>query len=65
MNRVFSIAALVIGGIIIADILIHPTGTATAFSGATQFATPTYSALLGGNNVQNATGPYAGLPLAA
>ena len=48
MSKFFSIAALVVGGIIIADILLHPEGTAAATTGTTQILTPTYSALLGG-----------------
>jgi hypothetical protein len=48
MSKFFSIAALVVGGIIIADILLHPQGTAAASTGFTQIETPTYSALLGG-----------------
>ena len=37
----------VITGIIIADILTHPTGTAAAGNALTSFAKPSYNALLG------------------
>jgi hypothetical protein len=47
MSRFFSLAALVIGGIIVADILTHPAGTAAASKGFAGVATPTYNALLG------------------
>lgn len=39
---------LVVIGVIIADILIHPEGTQAAANGVTNILTPTYSALLGG-----------------
>jgi hypothetical protein len=39
---------LVIMGIIVADILIHPEGTKQAANGISSILTPTYSALLGG-----------------
>lgn len=39
---------LVVIGVIIADILIHPTGTQQAANGISSILTPTYSALLGG-----------------
>jgi len=39
---------LVVVGIIIADVLIHPTGTQQAANGVASILTPTYSALLGG-----------------
>lgn len=45
--KVVGIASLVIGGIIVADLVIHPKGTTALASGATQIATPTYAALLG------------------
>lgn len=44
----FGLLTLVIGGIIFADILIHPVGTAAAGNAAAAIATPTYNALLGG-----------------
>lgn len=39
---------LVVVGIIVADILIHPEGTKQAANGISSILTPTYSALLGG-----------------
>jgi uncharacterized membrane protein len=47
MGKVFGLAALVIGGVIMADFVIHPAGTKAIASGATQLATPTFGALLG------------------
>lgn len=40
--------ALVVSGVIIADILIHPQGTQAAANGIAAILTPTYGALLGG-----------------
>lgn len=48
MSQIWSLAALVIGGIIVADILIHPTGTQAAANGLAKIVTPTEGALLGG-----------------
>jgi hypothetical protein len=48
-SAIFSLAALVVGGIIVADILIHPTGTAAAANGVADNTTPSESALLGNN----------------
>jgi hypothetical protein len=42
-----AVIAAVIGGVIIADILIHPTGTQAAANAASTIAKPTYNALLG------------------
>lgn len=47
MARIASIAALVVIGVIIADILIHPTGTQAASAGATSIEKPALNALLG------------------
>ena len=47
MAKFFSLAALVVGGIIVADILIHPTGTAAAATGIQGISTPAFNALLG------------------
>jgi len=47
-SQIFSLAALVVGGIIVADILIHPTGTQAAANGLASLTTPAESALLGG-----------------
>ena len=51
MSRFFSIAALVVGGIIIADVLIHPAGTRAAATGFRSASQPAISGLLGGKNV--------------
>lgn len=47
MSRFWSLAALVVGGIIVADILIHPTGTKAAAAGITGITKPAQNALLG------------------
>jgi hypothetical protein len=47
MGKFFAIGTLVVGGIIFADILIHPAGTAAASKGVTNILTPSYNALLG------------------
>lgn len=40
---------LIITGVIIADIIAHPTGTKAASNAVTTFSGQTYSALLGGS----------------
>jgi len=50
IGRIASIGALVIGGIIVADILTHPSGTAAAAQGISTVTSPAYAALLGGGN---------------
>ncbi len=47
MSKIFSIAALVVGGIIIADILTHPTGTQAAATGFHKIQTGAIQGLLG------------------
>jgi hypothetical protein len=47
MSKFFSLAALVVGGIIIADILTHPTGTQAASSGINSLVGSSISGLLG------------------
>ena len=47
VGRIASIAALVVVGVIIADILIHPAGTAAASQGITGIEKPALNALLG------------------
>jgi hypothetical protein len=42
-----AIAFAVIGGVIIADVLIHPQGTTAAGNAAIGVTVPAYSALLG------------------
>jgi hypothetical protein len=49
-SQIFSLAALVVGGIIVADILTHPSGTAAASNGLSSILTPAESSLLGGAN---------------
>lgn len=48
MARIFAIGTLVITGIIIADVLIHPAGVKAASAGITSIEQPAFSALLGG-----------------
>jgi hypothetical protein len=47
MSKAFSIVALVIGGLIVADILIHPAGTAAASKGISGITGPAITGLLG------------------
>jgi hypothetical protein len=47
MSKIFSIAALVVGGIIIADILTHPAGTRAAATGYQHIQTGAIRGLLG------------------
>jgi len=47
MSGLFSLAALVVGGIIVADILSHPAGTAAASKGITGLITTSKNGLLG------------------
>ncbi|MGH7484001.1 MAG: hypothetical protein ACREMY_00170 [bacterium] len=47
-SKIAGAFTLVVIGVIIADILIHPTGTQQAANGVAGILTPTYSALLGG-----------------
>ena len=47
MSKFFSLAALVVGGIIVADILTHPTGTAAASNGLNQLVSTSVGGLLG------------------
>lgn len=51
-SKIAAAFAMVITGVILADIIIHPDGTRAAANGVATILTPTYSALLGGNNVQ-------------
>jgi hypothetical protein len=45
--RIFGLAALVVGGIMLADVLIHPSGTKAASAGIASIASPAESSLLG------------------
>lgn len=47
MARLFSLAALIVGGLIVADILIHPAGTQAASAGFVGVETPVVHGLLG------------------
>lgn len=47
MARIAAAFALVVTGIIVADILIHPEGTQAASNGLANILKPTYNALLG------------------
>ena len=47
MSRIVAIGSLVVIGVIIADVLIHPAGTAAASAGATGIEKPALNALLG------------------
>lgn len=47
MSKFLSLAALIVGGIIIADILLHPTGTKAASAGIQGVEVPASNALLG------------------
>jgi hypothetical protein len=47
MARFFAFATFVVGGIIVADILIHPQGTSAASAGVTQIEKPAFQSLLG------------------
>lgn len=49
-SSIFSLAALVVGGIIVADFLTHPSGTTAAANGLSSVLTPAESSLLGGTN---------------
>lgn len=50
MARFWSLAGLVVGGVIVADLVTHPTGTKAAFTGVTGLTSATTGALLGGSN---------------
>lgn len=47
MARIFALGTLVVGGVILADILIHPDGTQAAANGVATILNPSYRALLG------------------
>jgi hypothetical protein len=47
MSKFFALATFVIAGIIVADILIHPQGTAAASAGARSLEVPAFQSLLG------------------
>jgi hypothetical protein len=45
--KIFGLGALVVGGIMLADVLIHPQGVKAASAGIASIATPAESSLLG------------------
>jgi hypothetical protein len=47
MSKFFSLAALIVGGIIVADVLTHPQGTAAASSGINTLWKSSVNGLLG------------------
>jgi len=47
MSGIISIATLIVGGVIIADILTHPAGTAAASSGISNLWSTSIGGLLG------------------
>jgi hypothetical protein len=47
MSKWISLGALLLGGIIIADIISNAHGTQTAFAGAKGLEVPAFNALLG------------------
>ena len=46
-SKFFAAFTLVIAGVIVADILTHPDGTAAAANGLANVLKPTYNAVLG------------------
>jgi len=55
MSGILSIAALVVGGVIVADILTHPTGTAAASNGLLGLWSSSLNGLLGSTTTQKGT----------
>lgn len=47
MSRLFSLATLIVAGIIVADILIHPAGTTAASNGLNKLWGTSVNGLLG------------------
>jgi len=47
ISRVFVLLTLIVGGVIAADVLAHPAGTAAASNGVANILKPSYNALLG------------------
>ena len=47
MSKFFSLAALVVGGIILADIVTHGAGTQQAATGVSKITNPAIGGLLG------------------
>lgn len=59
MAKFWSLAAFVVGGIIIADLIAHPSGTQTAFSGVTSLEGNVGNQLLGQSSGTSTTGKAA------
>jgi len=49
-TTVIGLAALIVVGVIVADLLTHPSGTAAAGNAVNQLAQTSVSGLLGGSN---------------
>ena len=47
MSKLFSLAALVVGGIILADIIVHGSQTQQAATGVSKITNPAIGGLLG------------------
>lgn len=45
--RIAALFTLVLGGVVVADILIHPEGTQAASNGLANILKPSYNAMLG------------------
>ncbi len=46
-TSILGLAGLVVVGLIVADVLLHPTGSATAFNGLSGLVVPSEQGLLG------------------
>lgn len=49
-SKLFGVFTIVIFGVIIADVLAHPSGTTSAANGVANILKPTYNSLLGYKN---------------
>jgi hypothetical protein len=47
VSGIWSLLGLVVAGLIVADLMLHPTGSKTAFSGITQLSSNTGNQLIG------------------
>jgi hypothetical protein len=52
MSKFISLGALVVGGLIVADIVTHGSQAAAAATGVQAIEVPAISGLVGGNSVQ-------------
>ncbi len=55
-TTVVGLAGLVVVGLIVADFLLHPQGTATAFNGVSALVVPSEQGLLGSTPTYRYTG---------